>query len=361
MNNAEDIVQYFDQSVRSFDAMYPAISVSELSERAALLDKSEFAPLFEVMCRVNELPQFTKCISVSLYCQKGNNQFAHQHGSIDHRDVSLDWYDWYLRGLLSLIGDVGKDDDLGEWKVRVHLERQLEYLIPAILAAGTKVEIFLMQSDSIGAGPGTFWRYLAFDDRALEVVFVMDIDDRLASRKKFITVFAGSARCLGRPMPGYDRAFAINRADPRDSPMNYAAIPGGIIGFRPRMSGVCIKDAMINYMAHRKERATSGRFPNRESDEHPDTLYNMPIGSHRYGWGGHWYMYGFDEKLLKHVVFPHFVKLGQVETWVRYDVELVKTLPEQHPCRLDYEFCSQYKGNEYRNMAKSHGGRKKCS
>jgi hypothetical protein len=355
------MIQEFDPTVRSFDAMYPAMAVAALSEQVKFFDKSEFDPLFDVMRRVNELPQFTKCISVSLYCQKGNNQFAHQHGTIDHRNVSLDWYDWYVRGLLSLIGDLGRDDDLAGWKVRVHLERQLEYLIPSLLAAGSKVEIFLMQSDSIGAGPGMIWRLLAFDDKALEVVFVMDVDDRLASRKRFITAFAGSSKCLGRPMPGYKRSFAINRANPRGSPMNYAAVPGGIVGFRPRMSHICMRDVVVNYMAHRKQRVTSGRFPNRESDDDPDTLYNVPIGGHRYGWGGHWYMYGFDEKLLKHVVFPHFVRLGQVETWVRYDATVLKTLPAYHPCRLDYEFCSQFEGNEYRTFGAADVRRTRCS
>jgi hypothetical protein len=32
------------------------------------------------------------------------------------------------------------------------------------------------------------------------------------------------------------------------------------------------------------------------------------------GWGSTWYEYGFDERFLKHVIYPHVVAQGQLLT-----------------------------------------------
>jgi hypothetical protein len=34
-----------------------------------------------------------------------------------------------------------------------------------------------------------------------------------------------------------------------------------------------------------------------------------------YGWGSHWYVYGFDERFLKHVIYYHFAENGDIHTW----------------------------------------------
>ena len=330
--------------------MYRILPLAQLAERVREVDKSELAGMFEVERRVNALPQFAKCITVSLFCQKVDNQFVNQYGTIENRDVSSPWYARYVGGLLALIRDVAQDGAMREWKVRVHLEKQLEYLVPELLAAGERVEVFVMKANSVGAGPGMSWRYLAFDDQSLEVAFVMDIDDALASRKRHIFAFATGRKAFGRYMANYGDHFLIRNSDPVGSPLNYAPALGGIVGFRPGMSGLCMRDVMVEFIAHRQQRVMAGRFPNRETDEDRDTRYNTPVHSHHYGWGGHWFMYGFDERMLKHTLFPHFGMRGELQTWVHYDVNVVRSLSIHHPCRLDYEFCTQFEGNEYRRI-----------
>ncbi len=337
----------FDTTVKTYGEMYRIFPIEELAGRVRDLEKADLAGMFEVERKVNELPQFRRAITVSLYCQKADNQFANQYGSIEHRDASSAWYARYVGGLLALIRDFSRDGDLREWKLRIHLERQLEYLVPELVAAGERVEVYVMRGNSVGAGPGMSWRYLAFDDRSLEVAFVMDIDDALASRRRHILAFAAGRKAFGRYMANYGDHFLIRKSDPVGSPMNYAPALGGIVGFRPGMSAFCMRDVMVNFMAHRRQRITAGKFPHRETDEDRDTRYNAPIGSHTFGWGGHFFMYGFDEKMLKHTLFPYFAMRGELQTWVHYDVGAVRSLSAHHPCRLDYEFCTQFEGNEF--------------
>jgi hypothetical protein len=229
----------------------------------------------------------------------------------------------------------------------VYLEKQLEALVPVLTEACERLEVCVMRCDSVGALPGMVWRFLAFDDRSLEVAFVTDIDDTLASRKRFIAAFEKSGRCLGRYMPHYGGALHVARHDERFLAMTYTPVIGSMIGMRPQASDVCVRDVVIDYMTWRRHRAVRGIFPNRDFDEDRDTYYNEPIGAHCYGWGAHWFMYGFDENVVRHAVFPHFVKRGEVQSWADYDVDELRKLPPAHPARLDFEFCCEHEGNEF--------------
>jgi hypothetical protein len=84
--------------------------------------------------------------------------------------------------------------------------------------------------------------------------------------------------------------------------------------------------AMRGYMAYRRARASTAR-PWAHTDSEPPSPYNEPIGGHSLGPGAHWYMYGFDERFLKHVVYYHFAARGEVHTWT----------PSVPPSRLDPE------------------------
>jgi len=86
--------------------------------------------------------------------------------------------------------------------------------------------------------------------------------------------------------------------------------------------------------------------PNLENDTDPETIYNIPINNHIYGWGSHWYMYAFDERIWKHLFFPHFVKKGEVLSYSRNNLNNIKLLCDVHPCKIDYKFCKLY-DNEF--------------
>ncbi len=341
------MIHPFDESVTNYDEMYRVIPISRLAELTRDLDKSDFARLFEVERTVNALPEVTKCVSVCLFCQKVDNQFANQHGTIDFSDRSLSWYARYVASLLRMLADFAMDADFMNWKVRIYLEPQLKCFIRELGAACDRVEICVMQCNSVGAGPGALWRFLAFDDRSLEVAFVMDIDDTLASRKRYIEPFLRGAKCFGRYMPSYKSGFLIGKAESGERALNYATVLGSMVALRPKQSDICVREVMVNYMVYRKHRASVGQHPNREFDTDIGTQYNEQIGAHIYGWGGHWFMYGFDERMLKHTLFPHFAKQGQMQTWAEFDVTRLPELAQYHPCALDFEFCRQFEGNEY--------------
>lgn len=337
----------FDDSVRSYDEMYRSIPIATLARLTAGMDKAEFAGMFEVERRVNELPQLTKCVSVSLFCQKVDNKFPHEYGAIEFSDSASAWHSKYMANLMRLLRDFASDAAFRDWKLRVYLEKQLESLVSVLSEVCERVEIFVMRCDSVGALPGMVWRFLAFDDRALEVAFVTDIDDTLASRKRFIAAFEKSGRALGRYMPHANTGLYVARHDERFLSMTYTPVIGSMIGVRPQVSDICVREVVIDYMTWRRHRAERGIFPNRDFDEDRDTYYNEPIGAHCYGWGAHWFMYGFDENVIRHTVFPHFVRRGEVQTWADYDVNALRKLHPAHPARLDFEFCCEHEGNEF--------------
>jgi hypothetical protein len=71
-----------------------------------------------------------------------------------------------------------------------------------------------------------------------------------------------------------------------------------------------------------------------------------------FGWGGIWTVYGFDEKIWKHIFFPCFVKKGDVSTWIRFDANIFNNLKSDtfdinNPAKIDYNFTSKYTDNEF--------------
>jgi hypothetical protein len=59
----------------------------------------------------------------------------------------------------------------------------------AAFAGHPRIELYRMRGNSVGAGPGTLWRYLALGYRSLDVVFVTDIDEPLANKADYVAAF----------------------------------------------------------------------------------------------------------------------------------------------------------------------------
>ena len=103
--------------------------------------------------------------------------------------------------------------------------------------------------------------------------------------------------------------------DPPNSPAkNYATMMGGLTMSRPARWDFDSAAAMRGFMAFRRHMATTDR-PWAYAENDTPNAYNQPIGGHTHGWGSHWFMYGFDERFLKHVVYYHFARMGGVHTW----------------------------------------------
>jgi len=72
----------------------------------------------------------------------------------------------------------------------------------------------------------------------------------------------------------------------------------------------------------------------RYADNEQLSAYNEPVHGHIYGWGSHWYTYGFCERFLKHVIYYHFAATGSLQTWAS-SLSLADLTPEG-VCDLQY-------------------------
>ena len=55
-----------------------------------------------------------------------------------------------------------------------------------------------MKNNSIGCSSSTFWRFLVFDDKDINIAFLFDIDDVFPIYSKYIDSFTQSNKTLGR-------------------------------------------------------------------------------------------------------------------------------------------------------------------
>jgi hypothetical protein len=344
---------YTDNSViidtdpeKMYNSMYPILNIDDLNSYVENIDKKDkldMLDLFEVEKIINKIDK-PNCISVSFFCQRVSNTYPNQYGTINFYDEKSDWYKKYYVKLLQLIIDFNdvkhKKKYKKTYKIRIYLEQQLSVFIPIL--SKENVEIYLMKNNSIGGMPGMLWRYLVFDDKDIEIAHAFDIDESFALYTTYMDKFSSSNKVFGRCLVNCESSYKIKI----DSPViNYPVVLGGIIGMRPKLIELNFKDTMINYMLFRKERLNSVH-PNLENDTDLETIYNMPIGNHTYGLGGHWCMYGFDEKMWKHIFYPYFVKRGEVVSFISNNQSTINKLDNIHPSKIDYNFCKLY-NNEF--------------
>ena len=130
-----------------------------------------------------------------------------------------------------------------------------------------------------------------------------------------------------------------------NSPIKYSVCGAGTVVFRPKQSNISIKNTIINYIHYRNFRCNTDN-PCEEFDTIDTSNFNRPINKHIYGFGGYWTMYGFDEKLFKHTIYPHFIKNSDVYTlfWTYNKNKLLK-LEDKHSSKIDYFFMKHFNNN----------------
>ena len=325
--------------VKMYNTMYPIMDIDYLdnyiTNNVEENRKKEISDLFEVERIINKCDK-SNCISVSFFCQNVNNTYINEFKSMNYNDTTSKWYFKYYVNLQKFIYDFIKSKYYTTYKLRIYLEKQLEIFIPKLVR--NNIEIYLMKNNSIGGGPGMLWRYLVFDDKNIETAYVFDIDENFNTLSKYINLFSKSNKTLGRCFLHHSKNFKI---DKNNIAINYPVVLGGIISMRPKKVDISFNNTCINYMLYKMLRSTT-KFPNLENDSDSETIYNMPIKNHIYGWGSHWYMYGFDEKIWKHLFFPHFVKKGEVLSFNNNNINNIKLLPDVHPSKIDYNLCIYY-------------------
>lgn len=310
-----------------------------IDKNIANKDKQNMIELFEIEKIINKTSQ-NNCFTCALFCQNVDNKKISIDHSLDYQDKNSKWYKKYYLSLLKFIQDFKRSKYYNNYKIRIYLEKQLDCFINELLSQCDHLEIYYMRSNSIGAQPGMLWRFLAFDDKDLDIVFCSDIDVDFNSHiNNKLNTFSSNNKAFGRCIPPHNIDIRINKND-NNSPHNYTVCIGSSIAIRPKLLDVNIKDTIINYTLYRISRYTSNK-PCEEFDFANTEKYNNPVGDHIYGWGGYWTMYGFDEKFWKHTIFPYLIKKGEVLTWIGHHNN-VKSCNDNHPCKIDYNFTSSY-------------------
>ena len=127
--------------------------------------------------------------------------------------------------------------------------------------------------------------------------------------------------------------------------INYAVCTACSLFMRPKKLDINMKQLIINYIHYRKYRTTTAK-PSEEFDDKNTYKYNTPIGSLLYGPGGDWTVYGFDEKILKHTLFPYLVQKGEVLSFMHFNKNVIEQLESSHSIVIDYNFCNEF-NNEF--------------
>jgi len=219
------------------------------------------------------------------------------------------------------------------------------------------IEINIMRFPSVGAGPGALWRFLSMSDYKLDGLLLYDIDepwsdDVSAWYKEAHQYDRPFTRAHHMPRDGFwlnpKRPWYLNKAG---TAINYATILASKQLVRPRQFGLPDIDILISaYVALRMERANSGNPLSQLTDDEARTPYNRPIGVHKHGWGNHWYQYCFDERFLKHVVFPYAVRNGFLCTYclpqfVTSDLQSYLRQPNLRDFLSDFKYTQTHPNN----------------
>ena len=258
-----------------------------------------------VSAKINPCPQ-TLCFSATLFKRNSANTYDDEK--------SVDEAAWHVKYYQSLVENCKTLPKLGEkYKLRLYLANDLASLTDELVKlAPFQIEIYLMQSSSIGHGPGASWRFLALSDTTLDIVGVVDIDEPLTT--KFIDALDGA--------PSEKLLCKQAAQDPTIHSRNgkvfaqYHMFQAGKFAMRPTLKKIPdILDKFIDYALTHISMEHAGSHAGK-------TLFNVPRAGHPWGWGMHPYVYGFDETFLKRVIYPMFDarqviydgKLGELES-----------------------------------------------
>jgi hypothetical protein len=310
--NIRGICFYMIGNPTSIEKMYPRVPVmllvsDEVQRRFCkyFLETGEFqTDPFQVYART-ERPH-KRCVSVSLFKRNADNRVPNEFPLNEAA-----WNSKYWNGLLNVASEMAH---FPKWKLRIYVERGLGERVFAEFRIHPQVEIYQMNANSIGSSPGALWRFMALADPSLEMVLETDIDEPLMAKADYIRSFEMDSRSIIGRVAGFVSDGNYLVAPNESTVKNYATMTASCVMSRPAQIDFDMVAALRGFMAYRRYYSESERPWAYDEDEDP-SAYNLPIGCHIYGWGSHWYMYGFDERFLKHVLYYHFAERGGLHTW----------------------------------------------
>ena len=246
------------------------------------------------------------CVSASLFKQNANNRYKNEF-EVDEAG----WHSKYWLGLEMIAKEIRH---FPEWKLRLYVESQLWDEVVNEFQANPQIELFRMQTDSIGADPGALWRFLALSDKRLRHVLVTDIDESLLPKRSRMETFIANREIAVGRFGGFSdpKNYIVDKA--HSDSKNYATMIASSVMSRPELVEFDLAQAIKGFMVHRVKHSRTER-PWSYSETDKLNAYNVTVGHHVYGWGSHWFMYGFDERFLKHVLYYHFANNQNLLTW----------------------------------------------
>jgi len=309
--------------------MYPPVDV----ELLRLLHRSDSDAIESIISnsfcvdeRINPLDEISNAVSISLFF--ANHYRDDQSQELINDDDRSVWIEKYYNSLIKNLDGFGTGFDTRIWKLIVyacpHSLSQLrpEYDLMNKLASYKFVEIRVMRNPSPGLAPGTLWRFLPISDLSLNSLLIYDIDepwyDSINTWYKAALKYGKSfTRAHHLPRENFwltpDSAWFVTEDG---SIRNYATVLASKILVQPEKFGIADIDKLMgSYIWLRKLRAESANPFSQVDDEEPINPYNRPIGHHCYGFGNHWHHYCFDERFLKHVIYPYAAKNGALCTY----------------------------------------------
>lgn len=219
-----------------------------------------------------------------------------------------------------------------DWISRIYLAHDLKFLIPQLSLPD--VEIFVMTSSSIGASPGSMWRFLVFDDPHVSMAYVKDADyapgrvDGDFSHTKRVLSWANSPSTQG-----FFRLRDLGFLAKVQIPVykRYSPIVASSFGGK-KVNWINMEKAMKGFILHRR------LFP-----DEPRHYKDIPFRGHPYGFGNEFPTYGFDERFLKHVLYFAAADKNQLTLIPTDHLEYGgRNLPPNHWVRLDLKY-TKYK------------------
>ena len=126
---------------------------------------------FEIERSINNIQRSKKLLSLSLFQRKSHFPF----GAVP-KDELKQWTEKYLSRLIPALGPGGViANTFSDFDVHLYLANDLTYFLDEnILPQPENLTVHIMKSSSIGASPGTLWRFLAMSNQDYDLVVVTD-------------------------------------------------------------------------------------------------------------------------------------------------------------------------------------------
>jgi hypothetical protein len=264
-----------------------------------------------------------RAMVTSFFCSFNACMFPNQYPP-PIRDIGSPWWVRYVEKLCESLRWFETYYFFKDWKVRIYIDPTLIDIVDVLVKQSTRVEFYVMTKPSVGHNPGASWRFLAMEDSSLDLGCVFDCDEHMQYVLPSVDAF------VKNPVMGVGRLMPQGIAEIQDHGQRiHTPISAHMVCFRPSVFKLPIRNLLLQFIAYRKSVAITDKpwqYPG-VSEETPYTKsYGLP---HIFGWGNHWYIYGFDERFLKHVIYPYAVRNGLLQSWLFQPIEMF-TIPELH-------------------------------